>query len=379
MDAYTPKVESAGNRTQKIVKVSVVGIVLNALLAAVKIVIGTVIGAVAVVTDGYNNFVDALSSIVTIIGAKFAAKLPDKKHPYGYGQIEYISSLFIGVLIFYTAITTFMDSLDKVLNPHAADYDAAIIVVIAITIAVKIGISFYFKKSGKKIGSDALWASGVDAFTDAIVSSSILVAGGIEIFTGFSIDGWLGMLISIMIAKSAIDVLKISISKMIGERVPAKLTKEIETYVNGYSEVLGVYDIILNRYGAELTIGSLHIEVKDSMDAKAIDKLCREITSDIYHRYSIILTIGIYAYDVSSPKAEQMHNTIHKLSKEYPYILQIHGFYADEKAKTASLDMVIDFTCPDKQALASEFKQKLEELYPDYKFNIVIDADFSDV
>lgn len=378
MDEYTPQTMNK-SRTQKIVKVSAVGIVLNAILAAVKIILGMIIGAVAVVTDGYNNFVDALSSIVTIIGAKFAAKLPDKKHPYGYGQIEYISSLLIGVLIAYTAVTTFMDSLDKVLNPQPADYDMPVILIIALTIAIKIAISFYFKKSGKSIGSDALWASGVDALTDAIVSSSILVAGAVEILTGFTVDGWLGMFISVMIGKSAIDVLKISISKMIGERVPARLTKQLEGEITAYDEVLGVYDIILNRYGAELTIGSLHIEVEDSMNAKEIDKLCREITSDVYRKYSIILTIGIYAFDKNSPQAEQMRNTIHKLSKDFPDILQIHGFYDDPEKKVASFDMVIDFSCADKQKLAEEFKQKLKAIYPDFTFNIVIDADFSDV
>lgn len=367
------------NRTKKIVKVSAIGITVNTLLAAVKIIIGTVIGAVAVITDGYNNFVDALSSIVTIVGAKFAVKMPDKKHPYGYGQIEYVSSLLIGVLIFYTAVTTFMDSIDKVINPKAADYDAAVIIIIAMTIGVKIAISFYFKKSGKKIGSDSLWASGVDAFTDAAVSSSILVAGAVEIFTGISVDGWLGMFISVMIAKSAIDVLKISISKMIGERVPANFTKQLEMTILEYPQVLGVYDIILNRYGAELTVGSIHIEVADSLKAKEIDKLCRQITSDIYHKYAIILTIGIYAYDKTSTQSEEMHSAIHKIAKEFPYILQIHGFYTDLQDKNATFDMVIDFTCKNKQKLIDDFTERLKAIYPDFDFKIVADADFSDV
>lgn len=365
------------NRQKQIMHVSAVGIAGNVVLVVFKMIVGVITGSVAIVADAVNNLADAMSSVVTMIGTKLASKRPDRKHPYGYGQIEYLTSVVIAVLILYTGVSTFMDALDRILHPQDTMYDTAAIIVIAAGIAVKILLGRYFKASGKKTQSEALIASGEDASLDAVVSSSILVGAAIRLIFGVSIDGWLGAGIAVIIIKSGIDVLRTSLSQIIGERVPDDLAKSIKSIISKEPDVLGVYDLILNRYGPERVIGSVHIQVADEMTALQIDALSRRISGTIYEDCGIILTVGIYAANLADPQAQKMFRTLHEFAAKESDILQVHGFYVDSSTKTVTFDLVIDFACEDPEGLRRKIVDEMKKAYPEYTFSAVLDSDFS--
>lgn len=368
----------AAERSRQIVRASIVGITGNVLLVIFKAIVGTLTGSVAIVADALNNLADALSSIVTLIGTKLAGKAPDHKHPYGYGEIEHLTSVAIAVLILYTGVTSFTDSLDRILHPVDTQYDTAAIVVIVAGILVKIALGRYFRSKGSKTDSEALAASGADAMLDAVVSSSILVAAAIRVIWGVSIDGWLGAGIAVVILKSGYDVLKDSLSRVIGERVPAETAKRIKAVIAKDPDVLGVYDLILNEYGPENTIGSVHVQVADDMTAPQIDAMSRRISTKMYNDFGIIMTIGIYAANLQSDMARKIFESIREEANSLPYVLQVHGFYVDDETNSVSFDLIVDFNCPDREALKEKILDKLKEEYPDYTFSVVLDSDFSD-
>lgn len=366
------------DRQSQIVRVSVIGIIANAVLVVFKALVGVITGSVAIVADALNNLADAFSSVVTLLGTKLAAKAPDHKHPFGYGQYEYLSSMAIGLLILYTGISSFVDSFEKILHPETVSYDTAAIVVIVGGIAVKIFLGRYFRKKGSAYDSEALTASGADAMLDALVSSSILVGAAIALIWHVSIDGWIGAGIALVILKSGIDVLRESVSRIIGERIPKELAQELKKKIAAHPGVLGVYDLILNRYGPERTIGSVHIQVHDSMTAVEIDTLSRQITAPLYAQDNIIMTVGIYAANDKTPEARAMLQKLHSLTDDEPYVLQVHGFYIDTATKDVSFDLVIDFGCPDRKKLAERVRAAMKKAYPDYRFYVLEDTDFSD-
>ena len=235
----------------------------------------------------------------------------------------------------------------------------------------------YVKKVGKKLNSQSLVASGEDAFLDSILSLSTLIAAIINIIWNLSLEGFLGVIISVVIIKSAIEILKESINIMIGQREDKEFTDKIKEKVNSYNEVQGTYDLTLHNYGPSKIIASLHIQVRDDMKAVEIHSLTREITTDLYNEFGIITTIGIYAANEDKEFIE-LKKDLDKIVKEDEFVKQIHGFYADKEHNKIYFDLIIDFECKNPEELKNEIIKKLETKYIKYKFHILLDADISD-
>ena len=365
-------------RNRKIIQISVIGILVNLALVGFKAFVGIVTGSVAILMDAVNNLSDALSSAVTIIGAKLAGKAPDKKHPYGYGQLEYVSSVTVAVIILLTGFTSFTSSFDKILHPEAAHYTTASLIIIGVAVFVKFGLGRYVKKQGESCHSESLIASGTDAVFDSVISLSTLIAAGISLLFSVSIEGWLGVVISVFIVKAGIEILLESLNGIIGARIDSSLALDLKKHICEYPQVDGAYDLILHRYGPERIIGSIHVEVADDLTARDIHSLSYRIREDIYINYGIILTIGIYASNTADSLYAQMKSKLTELIQGYPEILQMHGFYADAERMAVSFDLIIDFKSERKQQIKDEILKGMSEIYPEYIFNAVLDSDFSE-
>ena len=251
------------SRGRVIVRTSVIGILANVLLAAFKAFVGLVSGSIAIVLDAVNNISDAASSLITIIGTKLAGKSPDKKHPFGYGRIEYLSAMVISVLVLYAGITSFIESVKAIINPVKPDYTAVSLVIVAVGVAVKILLGRYVKSVGRRVNSDSLINSGEDATLDSIISAATLVAAAIYLLFNVSLEAYLGAVIAAIIIKSGVEMLRDTLSKILGERTDATLAREIKKTITSYPEVSGAYDLIMHNYGPDSYNGSVHIEVPD--------------------------------------------------------------------------------------------------------------------
>ena len=367
------------SRDKVIIKTSVIGILANVFLAAFKAVIGIMSNSIAIVTDAVNNISDAASSVITIAGTKLAGKQADRKHPFGYGRVEYMSAMAISLLVLYAGITAFVESVKKIFHPDVPDYSVVALIIVAASVAVKFLLGKYVKHMGEAVNSDSLINSGEDAKLDSIISLSTLIAAAIYIFFHVSLEAYLGAVIAIVIIKSGIEMLGDTLSKILGERADAQLARDIKETIVGYPEINGAYDLILHNYGPDSFNGSVHIEVPDTMTADDIDKLTRKVILDVYHKHNVILTgIGIYSFNTKDAEAISVREKVFRIVSDDPYVIQTHGFYFDKARKTIRFDVIISFDAKDRNRIYNEIKEKVQAEYPDYSLEITLDTDFSE-
>ncbi|MBQ8922534.1 MAG: cation transporter [Oscillospiraceae bacterium] len=366
------------NRTAEIVKVSYRGIGVNLVLVLFKAVVGFASHSISVLLDAVNNLSDALSSVITIIGTKLAGKAPDKKHPYGHGRVEYVTASVIAILVLFAGLTALKESAEKIIHPGAASYTAVSLLILAAGVAAKVFLGKYFQKKGRMLNSDSLTASGTDALFDAVISFATLVAAALNLIFGWKLEGILGVLISVFILKAGVEILRDTISHIIGVRADEALTKKLKRALCQYPEIRGAYDLMLHSYGPERYFGSVHVEVADDMTMREFDALNREVVADIYAEFGVLLTIGIYAANTSHSRARRIKKAVREEVAKYPLLMQMHGFYYDEKRKLVSFDVVYDFRMEKPDDVVKKLRADLKKRFPRCRFNINLDSDFSE-
>lgn len=365
----------AAEREKAIVKTSVIGVIANVMLAVFKAAIGMLSHSIAVTLDAVNNLTDALSSVITIVGAKLGAKAPNKKHPLGYGRIEYLSSMTVAAIVIYAGITSLVESVKKIITPEKADYSTVSLIIIAVAIAVKLVLGQYVKKQGKKHNSGALVASGSDALFDAILSASVLASALIYIIWGISLEAYVGVVIAAIIIKAGAEMMIETLNDILGKRSDRDEVVKIKRLICEEPEVRGAYDLIMYNYGPNKNYASVHIELPDTMTVDEVDKITRRIETRVYHETGVILTgVGVYSFNTADDEAAVIRNTVQKTVLAHDWALQMHGFYADTDNKTLRFDVVLSFDVEQKEAIEMLTKETLE-LYPDYKIQIVPDID----
>ena len=366
------------DRSSQIIRTSWIGIIANVLLAAFKAVVGLLASSVAIVMDAVNNLSDALSSVITIVGTKLSQRPADRKHPFGFGRIEYFSAIIIAVIVLSAGVTSFIESVKKIIEPTTPTYTTTTLIVIIVAIVVKLVLGRYVKGQGEKLKSDALIASGSDALFDAIITLATLISAGVMLLWHVSLDGILGALISLVIIKAGIEMLASPVNELLGAKVSPELLSQIKREVGEHEEVHGVFDIIVHNYGPDVQIGSLHINVLDTMDAHQIHGLTRRISEEMFARHGIIMTVGVYAVATGDNKRAELQHTVMQALAAHEHITQVHGFYYFEDERRVSIDIVPDLTIHDDAAFIEELKAEVQPLVPDAQVTIVIDHNYSE-
>ena len=367
------------SREKTIVRTSITGIIANVFLAAFKAVIGLLSNSIAIVLDAVNNISDAGSSLITIVGTKLAARKPDKKHPFGYGRIEYLSAMVISVIVLYAGITSFVESVKQIIHPETPDYSAVSLIIVAVAVVVKILLGRYVKATGEKVNSDSLINSGKDAMLDSVISASTLVAAGIFLIFHISLEAWLGAVISIVISKSGVEMLRDTISQILGEPNDPDLVNRIKQTVKQFPEVQGAYDLVLHNYGPDTWNGSIHVEVPDTYTADQLDRLIRNIQSEVFKEHRVILTaIGVYSVNTNDEENIRIREKVREIALSHEHVRQIHGFYLDQDEKTMRFDVVISFNAGDRREVYTEVVADVQQAFPDYQLQIAMDTDFGE-
>lgn len=365
-------------RERTIVRTSIIGIIANVFLATFKAIVGLLSHSIAITLDSVNNMSDVASSLITIIGTKLAKKQPDRKHPWGHGRAEYLSSMIIAVIILYAGITSFVESIKKIIHPETPDYSTAAIVIVSVAIIVKVILGTFVQKTGRRVNSDSLVNSGTDALMDSIISASTLAAAIIFIIWHISLEAWLGAVISVIIVKSGIEMLTRTISHLIGQRVSVETARKVRECIMSFPQVRGVYDLIFHDYGPDKFNCSGHIEVPDTLTAREIDQLQRQIAIELYVRHGIILTaLSVYTYSELDGREKAVRGQIYDIAMSVENVLEAHGFYLDEEQKRIQFDIIVSFDAPDRNAVYSEVVRRVREAYPEYELYCTLDTDFS--
>lgn len=368
-------------RDKIIIQTSIIGIIGNLILVIFKAFVGFLANSISIINDAINNLTDALSSVITLIGTKLAGKRANKKHPLGFGRIEYITSSIIASLIIFAGCTAIYESIESIIdhfkNKTMPLFSLTSLIIIASAIIVKVLLGLFFKKRAKITESDALNSSGLDALFDSVLSLSTLIAALLAYFFHIYIEGYLGIILGLFILRSGIVAIKESLSSIVGERYDPKYISTIKRSIQEIKGVYGVYDVILNSYGPHKSIGSCHIGVEDNMQAKDIQYLERQIAEMVYQKFGIIMTIGIYALNEKLECSRMIKKDLIKILKEHDTVLQMHGFYVDEEKKVCNFDLVISFDDKNPINTKDKIKEEIEKLHKDYKFEVIFDVDFS--
>ena len=346
----------ANERRKRIIGVSIIGIVTNLLLGALKAVLGILSGSIALVSDALNNITDSSSSLITIIGTKLAGKAPDKQHPFGHGRTEYLIKAIFNREEMSTSIVT--------------------AIIIIATIVAKIVLGTFTENSGKKYNSGALIASGADAKNDAIVSLVTLISTLIYMFTKISVDGIAGVIISVFILKTAYEVLSDTVKKILGERVDGEMVRGIKEIARNTEGVINCFDLILNDYGPDFYTGSINVEIEDNRSIGEMYPILHEAQTKIYNKYNVFLVFGFYSVDVNDEKYIKIKSILKNYKENERHIINYHGIVIDDKDSTIYCDITRDFDIK-SETVIENVNRILKEEFPEYKIHVNIDTEFA--
>ena len=366
-------------REKIVIQTSIVGIAANIVLVGLKAAMGILSNSIAIISDAVNNLSDALSSIITIIGTKLANKAPDRNHPYGHGRIEYITALIVSGIVFYAGITALVESTKKIIQPDIPNYQPLTLIILIVGIIIKLTLGFYVKRKGRAVNSDSLVASGLDALNDAILSTSVLIAAILYMVFQINLEAYIGVLVSLYILKTGIELIKASVDDMLGTRIESSLAKKIKQEILKEPAVKGAFDLILNDYGPDKYLGSIHIEVADDLSVAEVDKISRRITKRVMEKYGVVLhTIGVYSVNTKDKNITNIQKRIHEIVFSHSEVLEMHGFHVDETEKVINLDIIIDFAANDSAKIYRAIYDEIQENYPEYSIEVTLDIDTSD-
>lgn len=364
-------------RMIRVIITSIVGILVNVALGAIKVIVGLASNSIAIISDAINNFSDSISSIVTIVTMAIVGKGATRKHPFGFGRMEYFSSMIIAVLVLVTGTEFLINSVRKIITPEESTYTTMALILLVVAILAKIFLGIYTKKSGKKNNSPNLVASGQDALSDAIITGVTFIAALVTKFTGLIIDGWVGAVVSLFVLKAGVEIVLDVISKLMGDRPEPELADELMEKIRNTEGIEGAYDLILHNYGPNIYIGNVNVELDEQLTIRDAYKVIHPLNIELFNEYGVFFYFGFYSINVQDEEVYHMRNAIKATLLEDPDVLQIHAFFVDTKEKQMSFDAVISFDIKEPLPKILELKGKVRELYPDYDVTIVPDRDYT--
>lgn len=363
------------DRSKTIVKTSVIGILTNFFLVVLKAIIGLLAGSVSIFMDAINNLSDVLSSVVTIIGTKLSQKKPDKEHPYGHGRIEYLTSLFIGIIIVLAGVGAIIESIMSIIRGDKPSFDVVWVFLIALAVVAKILLGLYYRYMGKKVNSESLKGSGIDALFDAFLSFGTLISIIVMLAWNVNIEGYIGSIIGLFMIRSGIGVLIHSMSSIIGERTSKETIEAIKHIIYQDPAVSGAYDLFITNFGPDFGVGSIHIEVNDQLTATDLHTITKRLADRIQERFGIVMTIGVFASNNSNPVIAKIREDIKKVVETSEVLKEVHGFYCNQEAKIITFDVVSDYEEENADIAIKKVEDDLNNKYPDYHFCIIKDED----
>jgi len=358
----------------------IVGIAVNALLFAVKLVIGRTTNSIAIFADAFNNLGDIGSSVVTIIGFKIAAMPPDREHPFGHGRVEYITSLIISLLVMLMGFELLRDSLQRVINPQTVAFDLTSLIILLFTICAKLWLGKFTGNLAAKIDSQALGASSFDSYGDVISTSTAAVALVCSKFTAFPLDGYIGILVSLFIMYTGYKLVREAVDLLIGGRPDPEFVEKIKERVLSYEGIIGVHDLMVHNYGPGRCVVSLHAEVPENMSVVRAHEIIDEAERELSEELGVFLTIHMDPINVDDEEVKKTRDDIEKIVAEFPEVLSIHDLrvVGSGEKKNVIFDVVVGNSV--KEHEEHELKQKIanriKEIYPGYNLVIIIDRHY---
>ena len=354
----------------------IMGIFLNLVLFIGKFLAGTISHSIAITADAINNLSDAGSSFITLAGFKLASQKPDPDHPYGHGRIEYLSGLFVSLLIILMAVELLKTSVNKIIHPTETSISLLVMIILAVSILVKLYMSFYNRNIGKKIDSSALLATAADCRGDMISTLLVLISSAISYFFGFQIDGYCGLLVGLFILYSGFNAAKDTIDPLLGKAPDKEYVEKIEEIVTSHDLILGIHDMMIHDYGPGRVVVSLHAEVPSDGDILEMHDLIDHIEHDLSQMCNCEAVIHMDPISVNDPETAALKEQIRIIIKDIDENLQFHDFRIVKGPTHTNLlfDVLVPYKFPVKDSeLIVMIDRKIKALDPTYFIVVKVD------
>ena len=364
------------SREGTVVTVSGLNILVNLIFAAIKVVIGLAVSSIAIVSEGVNNATDSATSLITIVGTKLSAKHPTEKHPFGFGRIEYLTSLLISVLILFTGAELMESSVKRIFAPQEMSISYVTMAIIAVSALVKLALGLYTIKEGRRVDSSSLVALGTECRSDSVVSVITLVTALVFLVFHVSLDAYAGIIMSLIVLKAGFEVLKETLSDILGQAGEKELAQELYRIIRAEPLVLNAADMMLHNYGPDAYSGSVNVEIDHSKTVGEVYAALHELQLRIMHEKHITMVFGIYAVDGDHAQIRQLREQVAAFVREQKHVTSYHALYIHPNGKDLYVDLVVDYDLADWEALRKDFTAYMAELYPDKHLELVIETNY---
>ena len=359
---------------------SIVGIACNLLLFTVKFVVGLVLNSVSVTADAFNNFSDAGSSIIGLVGVRMAGKPADKDHPFGHGRIEYIAALIVAFLVIEVGFTFLKDSFSKIFHPEELVFKLSAVLILVLSIAVKLWLGHFNRTLGKRIDSKVMLATAADATGDAITTGVTILSIVIFYFFHINVDGYVGILVAAIVMWAGIGIARDTLEPLIGAPVDPALAGEITSLVESYDGILGTHDLIVHNYGPGRSIASIHAEVPKDTDVEKSHETIDRAEREVSKKLGLLLVIHMDPVDINNPKLAHIKEELEAILQKTDPALTYHDLRMVDGENQINLifDLVVPADYPEDQAhqLTAAIMAEISALDKRYQCVITIDKSF---
>ena len=370
-------IEDAKVRTDYGVLASALGIVCNVLLFAGKLAVGVAVRSVSVMADAFNNLSDAASSVIGFVGVKMAGKPADREHPFGHGRIEYIAALVVAFLVLQVGFTFFQNSIDKIRHPEDLSFELVPMLILLASVCVKLWLGYFNRVLGKKINSSVMQATAADAMGDVVTTLATIASILFFHFTDINIDGFVGLLVSLVVMWAGVGIARDTLEPLIGQPVEPETYRKITEFVESYDGILGSHDLIVHNYGPTRSLASIHAEVPNDVDIETSHEIIDRIERDAAKKLGLFLVIHMDPVAVKDERVTELKNQVSSVLKKIDDRLSLHDFRIVDGEHQINLifDVVVPHSYMDKERdrLHMEILEKVSELDPRYQCVITME------
>lgn len=367
-------------RTQYGILSSIVGILCNVLLFAVKLMVGLTMHSIAVMADAFNNLSDALSSVIGFVGVKMASKPADKEHPFGHGRMEYIAALIVAFLVIEVGFTFFKDSIRKITNPEEITFNLLPFCILVLSVGVKLWMAMFNRKFGKRIDSKVMLATSADSLGDVITTSATIISILISHFTGVNIDAAAGMLVSLVVMWAGVSIARETLEPLLGAAADPELYRQITEMVESYDGIEGTHDLIIHNYGPGRSMASIHAEVPRDVDIEVSHEIIDRIERDVSRELNLFLVIHMDPVEVRDEEILRAKQEVGQIMQSIDEKLSFHDFRMVNGENQINLifDMVVPYVYDKEkmERLKMEVSDRMKQKDSRYQCVITIDRSF---
>ena len=364
------------NRNKIIRDTSILGIVANLLIAGIKVVLGVLTSSVAIVSEGVNNAGDVLTSVLTMVGTRLAAKHPDAKHPFGYGRLEYLTALVIAVVILVSGVEMLIESVKLIFRPEPLAVSYLALGIVAGSAVLKFALGLYTIAMGRKANSSALEAVGVDCRNDAFGSAITIVACVTFLTTGVSIDAYAGIVISALIVKSGVGVLKGTVAELLGRPGETELARRLYRRIRETEGIESAADMMLHNYGPDAWSGSVNVEMDHGLTVGEVYRILHALQLAIMHEEKVTMVFGVYAVDNDHEESKRVREAVLEYVRQQEHVKSFHAIYLEPGTNRIYCDLIVGYGLKDWDALREDFTAYMKDRFPANEIALTIETEF---